>query len=49
MNSQQPDLGDCPNCGSEIPPGQILIEYETESGRGVWAECPGCSDVVDPL
>lgn len=42
-------LGECPQCGREIPPAYLLIEYETEDGTvGRWAECPECTDVVAP-
>ncbi|MBX0288487.1 hypothetical protein EGH22_19330 [Halomicroarcula sp. F28] len=43
------DLGDCPLCGAAITESWLLIEYETTEGTtGRWAECPNCSDVVDP-
>jgi predicted RNA-binding Zn-ribbon protein involved in translation (DUF1610 family) len=38
-------LGRCPLCGTSISESWILIEYET----GVWAECPECDDVVEPV
>ncbi len=42
-------LGHCPDCGSAIPAGRALIEYETATGRpAVYAECPDCRDVVHP-
>lgn len=31
-----------------IPQAQLLIEYETSSGEAMYAECPGCRDVVHP-
>ena len=44
MNTQNPDLGECPHCSCEILSRHILIEYE----GGVWAECPDCQEVVAP-
>lgn len=41
-------LGTCPRCESTIPTGRLLIEYETDSGRDLFAECPGCEVVVTP-
>jgi hypothetical protein len=42
-------LGCCPQCGREISHAYLLIEYETDDGgKGIWAECPECADVVDP-
>lgn len=42
-------LGECPQCGREIPSAYLLIEYEAEDGTvGRWAECPECAEVVDP-
>jgi hypothetical protein len=42
-------LGRCPNCATKITRAWLLIEYEnTEGQTGIWAECPNCSDVVDP-
>ncbi|WP_265107790.1 phage terminase large subunit family protein [Halosolutus halophilus] len=49
MNGDQSTLGRCPECGSSIPSGWQLIEYEREDGAdGVFAECPSCSEVVAP-
>lgn len=48
MNTQRTHLGTCPLCGSAIRTQHVLIEYETNTGRSVWAECPACADVVDP-
>jgi len=47
VTAQQAGLGDCPNCGTAVPTGQLLIEYEAENG-GARAKCPGRSNVVDP-
>jgi hypothetical protein len=49
MNSNNTDLGSCPDCGTQIPATWLLIEYETDDGtESVWAECPECEDVVSP-
>jgi endogenous inhibitor of DNA gyrase (YacG/DUF329 family) len=49
MSDPNTAVGECPQCGREIPRAYLLIEYETEDGEaGVWAECPECADVVDP-
>jgi hypothetical protein len=45
-NSQ---LGRCPECGTDIPSAWVLVEYEKDDGtEGIWAECPGCNEVVSP-
>ncbi|MFC6722375.1 MULTISPECIES: DUF7837 family putative zinc-binding protein [Halobacteriales] len=42
-------LGCCPDCGDRIPTAWTLVEYEKDDGtEAVWAECPGCGDVVAP-
>ena len=42
--------GDCSFCGETVTGRHAIIEYETASGEpGVWAECPGCSEIVDPI
>lgn len=49
MNNSDRILGRCPNCGDDIPSAYLLIEYKTDAGEtGQWAECPGCTEVVDP-
>ncbi|WP_449404582.1 DUF7837 family putative zinc-binding protein [Halorubrum vacuolatum] len=43
-------LGTCPFCGETVADRHVLIHYEKASGdQGVWAECPGCQDVIDPV
>lgn len=42
-------LGTCPQCSDEIPESRLLIEYEARDGRQIYAECPGCLDVVHPV
>lgn len=42
-------LGSCPHCDTEIPPRQLLIQYETSLGEpAIYAECPSCLEVVSP-
>jgi hypothetical protein len=50
MRTQPATLGYCPFCGDTVTEHDVLIRYETTDGElGVWAECPGCRDVVDPM
>jgi hypothetical protein len=48
MSSEQSILGTCPACYTEIPTGMLLIEYEKDDHRAVYAECPLCEDPVHP-
>jgi predicted RNA-binding Zn-ribbon protein involved in translation (DUF1610 family) len=48
MNTDESSLGRCPDCGERIPEPWLLIEYETDTGTDIWAECPGCGTVVGP-
>ena len=48
MTSHQSVLGTCPACDEPIPAGRLLIEYRTDGGRAMYAECPACRDVVHP-
>lgn len=42
-------LGACTFCGETVADRHVIIEYERESGElGVWAQCPGCREIVDP-
>lgn len=41
-------LGRCPVCTDPIPQGRVLVEYERPDGPAVFAECPGCGEVVRP-
>jgi hypothetical protein len=42
-------LGCCPDCGERISTAWRLIDYEKDDGtEGIWAECPACSEVVEP-
>lgn len=48
MVSEPSTLGVCPRCKTEIPEGLLLIEYETDDDRRVYAECPSCEEPVAP-
>ena len=42
--------GTCSFCGETVTGRHAIIEYETASGDpGVWAECSGCGEIVDPI
>lgn len=48
-DSSADSLGVCPDCGTEIQPYQVLVEYETEDGEtDRFAECFSCDEVVRP-
>jgi hypothetical protein len=43
-------LGVCPHCQTAINAADVLIEYETSDGHdALWADCPECREVVDPV
>jgi len=46
--NQQSTVGVCPLCETVIGRHDVLIEYERSEGTGIYAECPGCRDVVTP-
>lgn len=47
--SQRPPLGTCPECGRQIPAGNLLIKYESPGGwPRMFAECPNCAIPVHP-
>jgi len=48
MSVDATHLGACPDCGSQIPRTNVLIEYERRDGPAAYAECPGCRAVVNP-
>lgn len=49
MNTDESSLGRCPDCGESIPTAWLLVEYEKDDGEtGIYAECPGCQEVVAP-
>lgn len=51
--SSPPDamlLGQCADCDSPIPSDHLLVSYETEGGWPcLYAECPGCEEIVRPV
>lgn len=49
MATNRSTLGVCPRCNERITAAQLLIEYDTDEGHAIWAECPGCSEVVHPV
>lgn len=50
MSELNPMLGTCPQCDSAVRESSVMIEYETKDGEaGVWAECPDCEMIVDPI
>ena len=49
MSNEGEPLGVCPECGDEILPYQVLVEYETEEGKiDRFVECYFCDEVVSP-
>jgi endogenous inhibitor of DNA gyrase (YacG/DUF329 family) len=49
MADSDAPVGDCPDCGREIPAAYQLIEYQRADGTtGIYAECPECDKVVSP-
>ena len=42
-------LGDCPSCRATVRTVDVLIEYEVAGQPAVYAECPQCREVVNPL
>lgn len=48
MSSEHSTLGTCPVCHTAIPRGMVLIEYESDGDTAVYAECPHCTDPVQP-
>lgn len=47
-NANRNQFGLCPNCGSQIRPAQVIIEYETDTATRAYADCPGCREIVHP-
>lgn len=47
--TKPPRLGICPFCSAEVATTDVLIEYESADGPAVYAECPECRDVVNPV
>lgn len=49
MDDTLEPLGRCPDCEKQIPTTRSLVEYQKSDGtEAIWAECPGCKDVVAP-
>ena len=48
MSLDAEPLGHCPECGTEIARGFLLIEYESGGRPARFAECPDCRNVVHP-
>lgn len=49
MSESNSALGLCPFCEAGVRETDVLIEYTDDDGNeAVWAECPSCSEVVDP-
>ena len=46
MSNKASELGTCPFCGSAIPAGAILVEYEVGGATRVFAECYECEEPV---
>lgn len=43
-------VGACPDCQAAVPRDATLIQYERAGGNpGVYAACPACGDVVQPI
>ena len=44
-----PPLGVCPDCGVEVPAGNLAIAYRPAEGwPRMLAECPDCETAVHP-
>lgn len=42
--------GTCSFCGETVTGRHAIIHYETADREpGVWAECPSCGEIVDPI
>ena len=48
MPDTAPELGMCPFCGSVIPAGATLIEYDVGDETRLFAECYECGEPVQP-
>lgn len=44
--NQRNGLGRCPGCVGRIPRSNLLVEYERNERRFVFAECPNCREGV---
>lgn len=41
-------LGTCPLCGATVARSAILLKYEVDSGKRLYAECSQCGEPVQP-
>ena len=49
MNTHETEAaGRCPSCSATVPNAFVLIEYEADDERRMYAECPACENVVRP-
>jgi|AntRauMinimDraft_3_1070383.scaffolds.fasta_scaffold00475_5 hypothetical protein len=49
-NNSETGRGTCSFCGETVTDRHAIIHDETTGGEpGVWAECPGCGEIVDPI
>jgi len=48
MATRNSTLGVCPFCGSTLKAGSIILEYEVDGQRRVYAQCSECGEPVHP-
>jgi len=48
MSDTASKLGVCPFCEAVIPTGTVLLEYEVNGEKRVFAECYECDEPVQP-
>ena len=48
METRSSTLGVCPFCGSTLKAGSIILEYEVDGQRRVYAQCSECGEPVHP-
>jgi formate dehydrogenase maturation protein FdhE len=48
MAEHNQPVGVCPFCGSTLPAGSVLIEYEADDEQRVFARCSDCREPVHP-
>jgi len=48
MADQDQSIGVCPFCGSILPAGSVLIEYESDGEQRVFARCSDYREPVHP-
>lgn len=49
MSEELTMIGHCPMCEEIIPHAGLIIEYQRNHTRAVYAECPECLEVVNPV